>query len=131
MWQPNAVYQDPSTHSSRNLQHFSHASLDSEMTKVGEVLVMGNTFMLFHNDTFYTTSLIAHIHVIPKRLCNIMCTLVAICVILWSLECTIMRISQTIYYSTHSCSNMLGYNYPRQLMFHKKKACFFSRKYYS
>jgi hypothetical protein len=44
-------------------------------------------FVFFHNVTCYINSIISHIHVNTKKLCNITCILVATCVILWSLEC--------------------------------------------
>jgi hypothetical protein len=45
-------------------------------------------FVLFHNVTCYTNSIVSHIHVNTTKLCNITRTLVATCVILRSLECT-------------------------------------------
>jgi hypothetical protein len=45
------------------------------------------SFVLFHNVTCYTNSIVSRIHVNTTKLCNIMCTLVATGVILWSLEC--------------------------------------------
>jgi hypothetical protein len=45
-------------------------------------------FVLFHNVTCYTNSIVSHIHVNTTKLYNITCTLVATCVILRSLECT-------------------------------------------
>ena len=44
-------------------------------------------FVLFHNVTCYTNSLVSRIHVNATKLRNITCTLVATGVILWSLEC--------------------------------------------
>ena len=46
------------------------------------------SFVLFHNVTCYTNSIVSHIHVNAIELRNITCTLVAIGVILQSLECT-------------------------------------------
>ena len=46
------------------------------------------SFVLFHNVTCYTNSLVSCIHVNTTKLCNITCTLVATCVILRSLECS-------------------------------------------
>ena len=46
-------------------------------------------FVLFHNVTCYTNSLLSHIHVNIANLLNIVCTLVAIAVILGRLECTL------------------------------------------
>jgi hypothetical protein len=45
------------------------------------------SFVLFHNVTSYTNSIVSHIHVNTIKLCNITCTLVATGVILQSLEC--------------------------------------------
>ena len=45
------------------------------------------SFVLFHDVTCYTNSIVSHIHVNTTKLCNIMCTLVATGVILQSLEC--------------------------------------------
>ena len=47
----------------------------------------GQQFVLFHNFKHYTKSSISCIHVNTTKLCSIMCTLVATCVILQSLEC--------------------------------------------
>ena len=44
-------------------------------------------FVLFHQDTCHTNSLLSHIHVNTTVFLNIMCTLVATSVILQSLEC--------------------------------------------
>ena len=44
-------------------------------------------FVFFHNVTCYTNSLVLRIHVNTTKLRNIMCTLIATCVILWSLKC--------------------------------------------
>ena len=46
------------------------------------------SFVLFHNVTCYTNSIVSRIHVNTTKLHNITCTLVATCVILRSLECT-------------------------------------------
>ena len=45
------------------------------------------SFVLFHDVTCYTNSIVSLIHVNTTKLHNIMCTLVATCVILRSLEC--------------------------------------------
>ena len=45
--------------------------------------------MLFHSITCYTNSIASRIHVNTTILCNIMCTLVATGMILWSVECTL------------------------------------------
>jgi hypothetical protein len=50
------------------------------------------SFVLFHNVTCYTNSIVSCIHVNTTKLCNIKCTLVATCVILQSLGCTIVVI---------------------------------------
>jgi hypothetical protein len=44
-------------------------------------------FVLFHSVTCYTNSIVSCIHVNTTNLRNIMCTLVATCVVLWSVEC--------------------------------------------
>ena len=44
-------------------------------------------FVLFHSVACYINSLVLRIHVKTTKLRNIMCTLVATGVILWSLEC--------------------------------------------
>ena len=46
------------------------------------------SFVLFHNVTCYTNSIVSRIHVNTTKYRNIMCTLVATDVILQSLECT-------------------------------------------
>ena len=46
-------------------------------------------FVLFHNITCYTNYLLSSIHVDTTYLFNIMCTLVATCVILGRLECIV------------------------------------------
>jgi hypothetical protein len=45
-------------------------------------------FVLFHNVTCYTNSIEPRIHVNTTKLYNIMCTLVATCLILRSLKCS-------------------------------------------
>ena len=45
------------------------------------------SFVLFHSVTCCTNSIVSCIHVYTTKLRNIMCTLVATCVILGSLEC--------------------------------------------
>ena len=54
------------------------------------------SFVLFHNITFYINSIVSRIHVNTKRLRNITCTLVAICVMLYSLKCTTLPTYMTI-----------------------------------
>jgi hypothetical protein len=46
-------------------------------------------FVVFHNITCYTNSIVTCIHVNTKKLHNITCTLVATSVILWRLECNL------------------------------------------
>ena len=45
------------------------------------------SFVLFHNVTCYTNSIVSLIHVNTTKFRNIMCTFIATCVILRSLEC--------------------------------------------
>ena len=54
-------------------------------------------FVLFHNVTCDTNSIVSCTHVNTTKLCNVTCTLVAIGVILRSLECV----------TTHSCEAKL------------------------
>ena len=46
------------------------------------------SFVLLHNVTCHTNSIVSRIHVNTTKLRSTTCTLVATCVILWSLECT-------------------------------------------
>jgi hypothetical protein len=48
-------------------------------------------FVLFHTITCYTNSIVSHMHSNTRKLHKIMCTLVAIGVILQSLECMFNR----------------------------------------
>ena len=50
-------------------------------------------FVLFRNVIRYIDSLLSCIHVNTTHLLNITCTLVDMCVILWRLECTLIKIS--------------------------------------
>ena len=47
-------------------------------------------FVLFHNVTCYTNSLLSHIHVNTVELLDVTCILIAISMIWWSLECIIL-----------------------------------------
>ena len=49
------------------------------------------SFMLFHNVTGYTNSIVSRIHVYTTELRSIMCTLVATGVIIRSSECIMIR----------------------------------------
>ena len=48
-------------------------------------------FVLFHNMSCYTNSLLPCIHVNTTYLLNVTCTLVATCMILWRLECHMLN----------------------------------------
>ena len=52
------------------------------------------SFVLFHYGTCYINSIVSRVHVNTTKLHNIMCTLVATCVILRSLECTYSMVKQ-------------------------------------
>ena len=68
-------------------------------------------FVLFHNITCYTKSIIARIHVNTTKLHNITCTLVATCVILWSLECMHGAPNMTLFWAINQeswTSNITG-----------------------
>ena len=77
--------------------------------------------MLFHNVTCYTNSTVTRIHVNTTELRYITCTLVATSVILRSLEC--MNIVMTQYAKSTSKSNLQAAHYSRALMLDEWEVC--------
>ena len=53
-------------------------------------IVSSHLLYVNHNVTCYINSIVSRIHVNTTTLCNVTCTLVATCVILRSLECTLI-----------------------------------------
>ena len=68
------------------------------------------SFVLFHNVTCYTNSIISRIHVNTTKLRNITFTLVATCVLLWRLECIECKVVMIFENVVQSLSNTCLYD---------------------